>query len=83
MVHNDRLSLDSRRIGDHVSRSRLDGLRHLPLRASHQTSLISGDIVEMRDFGVLRVRTRASRKARNPRTGEKVVVDKKKMPYFK
>ena len=45
--------------------------------------LKNGDTVEMRDFGVLRVRTRATRKARNPRTGEKVMVDSKKVPYFK
>lgn len=45
--------------------------------------LKTGDTVEMRNFGVLRVRTRATRKARNPRTGEKVMVDSKKVPYFK
>ena len=45
--------------------------------------LKNGDTVEMRDFGVLRVRTRGTRKARNPRTVEKVVVDAKKVPYFK
>ena len=45
--------------------------------------LKNGDTVEMRDFGVLRVRTRGTRKARNPRTGEKVVVNPKKVPYFK
>ncbi len=42
-----------------------------------------GDIVEVRDFGVLRIRSRTSKKARNPRTGEKVVVGGKKVPYFK
>lgn len=45
--------------------------------------LKTGDTVEMRDFGVLRIRSRASRKARNPRTGAKVLVDAKKVPYFK
>ncbi len=45
--------------------------------------LKNGDTVELRDFGVLRVRTRGTRKARNPRTGEKVVVNPKKVPYFK
>ena len=44
--------------------------------------LVTGDTVEMRDFGVLRVRTRATRKARNPRTGAKVMVEAKKVPYF-
>ncbi len=45
--------------------------------------LKTGDTVEMRDFGVLRVRSRAAKKARNPRTGEKVMVEAKKVPYFK
>lgn len=45
--------------------------------------LKTGDTVEMRDFGVLRIRSRTSRKARNPRTGEKVMVEAKKVPYFK
>ncbi len=50
---------------------------------SMKTGLRSGDTVELRDFGVLRVRTRATRKARNPRTGSSVVVAPKKVPYFK
>ncbi|MGC8499587.1 MAG: HU family DNA-binding protein [Leptospirillia bacterium] len=50
---------------------------------SMKEGLSSGDTVELRDFGVLRVRTRATRKARNPRTGTSVVVGPKKVPYFK
>ncbi|MCL4485977.1 MAG: integration host factor subunit beta [Nitrospirae bacterium] len=50
---------------------------------SMKEGLRSGDTVELRDFGVLRVRTRATRKARNPRTGSSVVVAPKKVPYFK
>jgi integration host factor subunit beta len=50
---------------------------------SMKDGLRSGDTVELRDFGVLRVRTRATRKARNPRTGSSVVVAPKKVPYFK
>ena len=45
--------------------------------------LMSGDTVELRDFGVLRVRTRAPRKGRNPKTGASVMVDEKKTVYFK
>ena len=45
--------------------------------------LISGDTVELRDFGVLRVRSRSTRKGRNPRTGEKVSVAAKRVVYFK
>lgn len=45
--------------------------------------LRSGDTVELRDFGVLRIRSRGQRKARNPKTGEKVMVEAKKTVYFK
>ncbi len=45
--------------------------------------LASGDTVELRDFGVLRVRDKKRRKARNPRTGGKVDVPAKKVVYFK
>ena len=45
--------------------------------------LKSGDTVEFRDFGVLRVRTRAKRKGRNPKTGASVMIGEKKIVYFK
>ncbi|MEC4683799.1 MAG: HU family DNA-binding protein [Nitrospirota bacterium] len=50
---------------------------------SMKEGLKTGDTIELRDFGVLRVRTRSTRKARNPRTGSSVVVAPKKVPYFK
>ena len=43
--------------------------------------LRSGDTMELRDFGVLRIRSRGQRKARNPKTGEKVMVEAKKTVY--
>ncbi len=46
-------------------------------------SLKSGDKVELRGFGSFRLRERASRHGRNPKTGEKVLVPAKKVPYFK
>ena len=45
--------------------------------------LKSGDTIEFRDFGVLRVRNRPARQARNPKTGEKLVTDPKRVVYFK
>ena len=45
--------------------------------------LRSGDTVELRDFGVLRIRTRSARTGRNPKTGEKVAVGARKTVYFK
>ncbi len=46
-------------------------------------SLKSGEKVELRGFGSFRLRERASRQGRNPKTGEKVFVPAKKVPYFK
>ncbi len=40
---------------------------------SMKEGLKTGDTVEMRDFGVLRIRSRTSRKARNPKNGSKCV----------
>jgi integration host factor subunit beta len=46
-------------------------------------SLKGGEKVELRGFGSFRLRDRASRQGRNPKTGEKVFVPAKKVPYFK
>lgn len=39
--------------------------------------------IELRNFGVFEVKKRAARKARNPRTGERVDVDEKYVVTFK
>ena len=46
-------------------------------------ALSNGDRVELRGFGALSVKTRGARVGRNPRTGEAVSVDQKKVPFFK
>ena len=46
-------------------------------------ALQEGDKIELRGFGSFRVRHRASRTGRNPKTGEGVLVPAKKVPYFK
>ncbi len=46
-------------------------------------SLQHGEKVELRGFGSFRLRKRASRQGRNPKTGEKVFVPAKSVPYFK
>lgn len=45
--------------------------------------LADGGRVEIRGFGVFTTRARDGRIGRNPRTGETVVVDAKRVPYFK
>ena len=39
--------------------------------------------VELRGFGAFSTRARGARTGRNPRTGEAVAVDAKRVPYFK
>ena len=39
--------------------------------------------VELRGFGAFSTRARDARTGRNPRTGETVAVDAKRVPYFK
>lgn len=46
-------------------------------------ALAEGDKVEIRGFGSFRVRHRAAKEGRNPKTGEKVFVPEKKVPFFK
>jgi integration host factor subunit beta len=45
--------------------------------------LARGGRVELRGFGAFSTRQRDARTGRNPRTGEQVEVDAKKVPYFK
>jgi integration host factor subunit beta len=65
----------------------------LPLRKSEEVinlifetmsrALIRGDRIEVRGFGSLEVRQYKDYTARNPKTGEKIPVSKKKRPFFK
>jgi integration host factor subunit beta len=45
--------------------------------------LARGGRVELRGFGAFSTRGRDARVGRNPRTGESVQVDAKRVPYFK
>ena len=46
-------------------------------------SLRAGDKIEIRGFGSFRTRQRKSRVGRNPKTGARVEVPAKKIPFFK
>jgi len=46
-------------------------------------ALQRGEKIELRGFGSFRLRQREPRKGRNPKTGDKVDVPPKKVPYFK
>lgn len=47
------------------------------------SALAKGDKVEIRGFGSFKVRERAAKEGRNPKTGDKVFVPSKKVPFFK
>ncbi len=46
-------------------------------------SLERGETVELRNFGVFKVKTRKGRLGRNPRTGQEVQVPEKRVVVFK
>jgi integration host factor subunit beta len=46
-------------------------------------ALSRGDRVELRGFGAFSVKNRPARTGRNPRTGDKVSVEEKWVPFFK
>ena len=46
-------------------------------------ALCADDKVEIRGFGSFRIRQRNARTGRNPKTGAKVEVPAKRVPYFK
>ena len=50
---------------------------------SISTALASGDRVELRGFGAFSVKVRPARQGRNPRTGETVAVEEKRVPFFR
>ena len=45
--------------------------------------LAEGGRVELRGFGAFSTRAREARRGRNPRTGESVQVEAKRVPYFR
>ncbi len=46
-------------------------------------SLIAGQTVELRNFGVFKVKSRKGRTGRNPRTGQEVPVPPRRVVVFK
>jgi integration host factor subunit beta len=46
-------------------------------------SLREGEKIELRGFGSFRIRRRGARIGRNPKTGDRVEVPPKRIPYFK
>lgn len=69
---------------------KLDGLSHKDVEVivnqvfdAMTHSLVTGGRIEIRGFGSFEVRTRKPRTGRNPKTGETVKVDERRVPFFK
>lgn len=56
----------------------VDTVFHSIVEALHR-----GEKIELRGFGSFRLRRRESRRGRNPKTGDRVDVPSKRVPYFK
>ena len=66
------------------------GLKQMDVKKAVQRSLDAiveslsrGETVELRNFGIFKVKSRKGRTGRNPRTGEKVPVPPKRVVTFK
>ncbi len=46
-------------------------------------ALNNNDRIEIRGFGSLFVKTRRGREARNPKTGKRLTIESKRIPFFK
>ena len=46
-------------------------------------ALAAGENVKLSSFGTFMVRTKKGRMGRNPKTGDKIPVDGKRLPFFK
>ncbi len=65
-----------------LTKTQTDGIVDVFL-TSIIAALSRGDKVELRGFGSFRVRQRPPRVGRNPRTGERVSVPTKRVPFLK
>ena len=74
----------ARRIADELDRPLLETMQIVQKTLDAIINvLIEEGRVELRNFGVFEVKKRKSRQARNPRTGEKVVVGERIVVGFK
>ena len=48
-----------------------------------KNALLEGDHVEIRGFGSFKVKEYGAYAGRNPRTGQKVAVESKRLPFFR
>jgi integration host factor subunit beta len=85
---NDRAGMTKAELVEEVARSTQLTKRHAEVIVntvfeSIVDSLKDGEKIELRGFGSFRIRERNSRIGRNPKTGDRVDVPSKRVPYFK
>jgi len=51
--------------------------------ATMKETLVSGESIKLVQFGTLTVRDKSPRRGRNPRTGESMIITKRKMVSFR
>ena len=72
------------RISDHTDIKQVDVKKVLQMALEVITeSLSKGETVELRNFGIFKVKSRKPRLGRNPKTGESVRIPGKKVVAFK
>ena len=70
---NERLGISQRNAAELVDR----------IFATMKETLSSGESIKLVQFGTLTVRDKAPRRGRNPRTGEEMIITKRKMVSFR
>lgn len=71
-------------IADELDMSKIEATSVLNTILQTMTeTLIRGESIELRGFGSFVIRQYKSYEGRNPKTGEKIQVETKKLPYFK
>ncbi|MFQ5354127.1 MAG: integration host factor subunit beta [Thermodesulfobacteriota bacterium] len=53
------------------------------LFGSMSESLSKGEKVEIRGFGSFKIKERSGRQGRNPKSGENIYIEPKRVPFFK
>lgn len=72
------------KIADETGMKQVDVKKVVQKVIDHMIETLSrGETVELRNFGVFKVKTRKGRVGRNPRTGQSVPIPEKKVVSFK
>ena len=72
------------KISDHTDIKQIDVKKVIQMTLDMIVeSLEKGETIELRNFGIFKVKTRKARVGRNPKTGEKIQVGEKTVIKFK